>query len=191
MTEAITQAIIDWQSKKVGADEHFYLVVYDHLRKLASKGRLKVVHRFGDEAIQEHLNSTTSLVHELYIKISQNTEYFDNRADFFFMVSRTIHNILVDQARKSTAQKRDVTTLQIDDKLEEQMTYSIDEDFLTLSESIESLASEYPRHAKVVQLKYFGGLMMKEIADITGSSLSSVEKDMAFARSWLKLKLSA
>jgi RNA polymerase sigma factor (TIGR02999 family) len=191
MTQKITQAIVDWQSKKVGANEHFYLVIYDHLRKLASQNRNRVVGRFGDEAIQEHLNSTTALVHEVYIKLTYNTDLYTNRSEFFFMVSRTIHNILVDQARKTTASKRDAEQVHLEDESIDKIPENIDGQFLELSESIEHLAEAHPRHAKIVQLKYFGGLMVKEIAEITGLSLSSVEKDMAFARSWLKVRLSA
>ncbi len=191
MTQAITQAIIDWQSKKAGAQEHFYLVIYDHLRRLASKNRQRVVERFGEEAIQEHVNSTTSLVHELYIKLSQNQEFYNNRSEFFFMVSRTIHNILVDQARKNSAEKRSADFVDIDESAKSDLPATDSDEFLALTESIESLTQAYPRQAKVVQLKYFGGLLAKEIADVLSVSLSSVEKDIAFARAWLKVRLSA
>jgi len=62
---------------------------------------------------------------------------------------------------------------------------------LALSESIERLTEDYPRQAKVIQLKYFGGLLAKEIADMLSVSLSSVEKDISFARAWLKVRLTA
>lgn len=191
MTQEITQAIIDWQSKKAGAQEHFYLVIYDHLRRLASKNRQRVVERFGEEAIQEHVNSTTSLVHELYIKLSQNQEFYNNRSEFFFMVSRTIHNILVDQARKNSAEKRSAELIGIDETKDSPQSEHVNDEFLALSESIERLTEDYPRQAKVIQLKYFGGLLAKEIADMLSVSLSSVEKDIAFARAWLKVRLTA
>lgn len=191
MTQAITRAIIDWQSNKKDAQEHFYLVIYDHLRQLASKNRQRVVERFGKDSIQEHVNSTTSLVHELYIKLSQNQEFYNNRSEFFFMVSRTIHNILVDQARKNSAEKRSAELVGINETTDGTIPEHVDDEFLALSESIERLTKAYPRQAKVIQLKYFGGLLAKEIADMLSVSLSSVEKDIAFARAWLKVRLTA
>ncbi|OJF70470.1 hypothetical protein BK026_17775 [Alteromonas sp. V450] len=190
MSQAITQAIIDWQTNKKDAQEHFYLVIYDHLRQLASKNRQRVVERFGNDAIQEHVNSTTSLVHELYIKLSQNQEFYNNRAEFFFMVSRTIHNILVDQARKNSAEKRSADIVSFEDVTTDAPIKEIDSEFIALSESIERLTQTYPRQARVIQLKYFGGLLAKEIADVLAVSLSSVEKDISFARAWLKVRLS-
>ena len=191
MTQAITRAIIDWQSNKKDAQEHFYFVIYDHLRQLASKNRQRVVERFGKDSIQEHVNSTTSLVHELYIKLSQNQEFYNNRSEFFFMVSRTIHNILVDQARKNSAEKRSAELIGIDETEDSPQPEHVDDEFLALSESIERLTEDYPRQAKVIQLKYFGGLLAKEIADMLSVSLSSVEKDISFARAWLKVRLTA
>ncbi|KXI27687.1 ECF-type sigma factor [Paraglaciecola hydrolytica] len=192
MSVDITSAIIDWQLQKEGAEQHFYLVIYDHLRKLASENRKRVLLKFGDAAIQEHVNSTTSLVHELYIRLQNgNDEFYANRKEFFTMVARSIHNVLVDQARKTQANKRNAHTMEYSEELNDEIIDDSDDEFLALNEAIERLEVEFPRQAQTVKLKYFGGLLVKEISEIVGISVSSAEKDMAFAKSWLKTQLSA
>ena len=98
---------------------------------------------------------------------------------------------MVDQARKNSAEKRSADFVDIDESAKSDLPATDSDEFLALTESIESLTQAYPRQAKVVQLKYFGGLLAKEIADVLSVSLSSVEKDIAFARAWLKVRLSA
>ncbi len=195
MNQDITQAIIDWHNGDNSAKENLYLLIYDHLRKLANQHKSKTDKKFGDQGVQAHINSTTAIVHEIYIKLEQgNPELFDNRKDFFLMISRSIHNILVDHARKSSAQKRQVElTVLVDDESEPFIDETLEQDqrLIDLSNAISVMENEYPRQAQAMQLKYFGGLLAKEISDLLTVSLSSVEKDLAFAKSWLKMRLAS
>ena len=193
MQQDITRAIVDWTEGNTKSQENLYVLIYDHLRKLASTQRKKVSHKFGEHSIEEHINSTTAIVHEVYIKLEKGSgEYFSNRKEFFLMVARTIHNILVDQARKNSAQKRQVELTAFDDDKDEETALELseqDQKMIDLGNALQQMEADYPRQAQSMQLKYFGGLLTKEISDILSISISSAEKDLAFAKSWLKLRL--
>jgi RNA polymerase sigma factor (TIGR02999 family) len=195
MQHDITRAIIDWNQRGAASQENLYLVIYDHLRKLASSQRQKVASKFGENSIEEHINSTTAIVHEVYIKLEHaNNEQFSNRKEFYLMIARTIHNILVDQARKNSAQKRQVELTVFDEKTDEISPFdTLDQSqkMLDLGNALQQMEVEHPRQAQSMQLKYFGGLLIKEISDILAISISSAEKDIAFAKSWLKVRLTA
>ncbi|MFY8300001.1 ECF-type sigma factor [Pseudoalteromonas sp. SS15] len=192
MSHDFTQAIIEWQAGAPNAQEKFQLVIYDHLRQLASKQKQKMAKKHGEHNLEDNINATTALVHEVFIKIQQgSTEYLSNRRDFALLVSKSVHNILVDHARKSASQKRDADITNIDSKnslIDE--SHDPDNKLLDLSAAIEAMEVSFPRQAQTMQLKYFGGLLVKEIADLLNISVSSAEKDIAFAKSWLKMRLS-
>lgn len=192
MSHDFTQAIIEWQAGAPNAQEKFQLVIYDHLRQLASKQKQKMAKKHGEHKLEANINATTALVHEVFIKIQQgSTEYLSNRRDFALLVSKSVHNILVDHARKSASQKRDADITNIDSKdslIDER--HDPDNKLLDLSAAIEAMEVSFPRQAQTMQLKYFGGLLVKEIADLLNISVSSAEKDIAFAKSWLKMRLS-
>ncbi len=192
MSHDFTQAIIEWQAGAPNAQEKFQLVIYDHLRQLASMQKQKMAKKHGEHNLEANINATTALVHEVFIKIQQgSTEYLSNRRDFALLVSKSVHNILVDHARKSASQKRDADITNIDNKvslIDEK--HDPDNKLLDLSAAIEAMEVSFPRQAQTMQLKYFGGLLVKEIADLLNISVSSAEKDIAFAKSWLKMRLS-
>ena len=120
-------------------------------------------------------------------------ELADQVAKEIRTIARTIHNILVDQARKNAAQKRQAELTTLDDVGEESAFEFSEQDqkMLDLGNALQQMEAEYPRQAQSMQLKYFGGLLVKEISDILAISTSSAEKDLAFAKSWLKLRLSS
>lgn len=192
MSHDFTQAIIEWQAGAPNAQEKFQLVIYDHLRQLASMQKQKMAKKHGEHNLEANINATTALVHEVFIKIQQgSTEYLSNRRDFALLVSKSVHNILVDHARRSASQKRDadITNIENKDSLIDEK-YDPDNKLLDLSAAIEAMEVSFPRQAQTMQLKYFGGLLVKEIADLLNISVSSAEKDIAFAKSWLKMRLS-
>lgn len=191
MEHELTQAIIDWQAGEKNAKDKFQLVIYDHLRSLAASEKNRMEAKFGRDSIRQSIQSTTALVHEAFIKIEQGSqEYLSNRKEFALLVAKTIHSILVDYARKNAAHKRDGKLTQLEDKASLLVAKNADDDrLLDLSEALLQMEREFPRQAQSMQLKYFGGLMVKEIADLFNISASSAEKDIAFAKSWLKTRL--
>lgn len=174
--------------------EYFYTVVYEHLRRLASQGRAKAIRQSGEQSLLEHINATTAIVNEIYLKLAHTDQfYYENRREFFLLVARIIQQILVDNGRYQQADKRKADVISIA-RYEADMPLGNEaqlepELMLDLSNAMGAFAENFPRQAQTVQLRYFGGLQVKEIADLLCISESCTEKDLAFAKSWLKVRL--
>lgn len=153
-------------------------LIYVHLKRLA-RSRLK------DERAHHTLN-TTGLVHEAYIRlVNIQAVEWQSRNHFMAIASEAMRRILVSYARQRNAAKRgggappevlDETRLVPD---------SYAEVLLDLNESIVDLEEVHPRQAAVVQHRYFGGLTNAEIAGVLDISLTTVERDLRFAKAWI------
>jgi RNA polymerase sigma factor (TIGR02999 family) len=134
----------------------------------------------------------TLLVHEAYLKISggDGAVSIRNRAHFFALASTAIRQILIQHARKRAAQKRGGSRRRV--TLSEAVTPGGggEYDILALEEAMTRLAAVDERAARVVQLKFFGGLSTEEMAEVLSVSRSTVEDDWRVARAWLKRELS-
>jgi RNA polymerase sigma factor (TIGR02999 family) len=154
--------------------------VYDRLRLLASKQ----VNR----GKQNTLNAT-ALVHELYMRMAEQTDLpRDYHTSFFAYAARAMRNILTDRARHRVAQKSGGDWLRIT------LTGQIEEDefavdVLALDEAIEQLQKEDERAAQVVQLRYFAGLTLEQVADSMKLNRRTITRDWEFARAYLRDKL--
>lgn len=153
-------------------------VAYDRLRMMAAR-------QMGNER-QDHTLTATALVHEVSAKfLDDNKALPTDRAAFLGFAATAMRNLLVDHARSKGRQKRggDRKKLAFEEALvaaEEQS-----EDFLALHIAIEDLAKEEPRKAKVVELRYFGGLSNQQVADALDISVATVKRDWEVARTWL------
>ncbi len=133
----------------------------------------------------------TSLVHELYFRLPgvQNIDW-ESRAHFMNVAAKMMRNILVDHARRRNALKRGGGALvELDPDLAGAAPAHLD--ILMVDGALDRFSESYPRQARVVELRFFGGLSAEETVDvlkITGSetSLRTVERDWTFARAWLK-----
>ena len=133
----------------------------------------------------------TLLVHEAYLKIAQGETAVSirSRAHFFALASTAIRQILIQHARKRAAEKRGGSRRRV--TLDEAVTPGGGEcDILELEEAMTKLAAVDQRAARVVQLKFFGGLSVDEMAEVLGVSRSTIEDDWRVARAWLKHELS-
>ena len=134
----------------------------------------------------------TALVHEAYVRlIDQRQVHWRNRAHFFGVAAGIMRRILVDHARSRRADKRgggwDRVTL-----VEDQVAGGAQEiDLLALHESLERLAAFDPRQERIVELRYFGGLTIEEVAEVVGISEATVVRDWTIAKAWLRADLSA
>ncbi len=137
----------------------------------------------------------TSLVHELYLQLPDVQEIdWQSRTHFLNVAAKMMRNILVDHARKRSALKRGVVVA-----LETDVGGSdraLEVDVLLVDQALDQLALIHPRHARVVELRFFGGLTVQETVDVlkvTGveSSVRTVERDWTFARAWLKNAIEA
>jgi len=133
---------------------------------------------------------TTDLVHECWLRIAANGAEYENRRHFFGAAVRAMRNILVEEARRRTAQKRDVARrVDLPEDIAALRTDPAIEDVLTFNQALEKLETDHERAAKVVGLRFFTGLSMPEVAEVTGTSLATAERDWRFARAWLENEL--
>ena len=153
-------------------------VLYGDLRQMA--GRMMQGERAG------HTLTPTALVHEAYLRLVKQTERnWENRKHFFAAAANVMRRVLVDHARKKRAAKRGrgeahelLDGLLVD--FEDRAT-----DLLDLDAALEKLTALDERQSRFVELRFFGGLTVPEVAEVMGVSLSTVERSWRLARAWL------
>ncbi len=158
--------------------------VYEELKRLAA--------HFARSERRGHTLTPTALVHEAYIRlIDQKRTDWADRAHFIAIASQIMRRTLREYARSRGAQKRGGDRLKISFH-ENVATDSPDGqvDLLTVEEALEELEALDARKARIVELRFFGGLTCEETAEVLNVSLKTVEADWSFTRSWLGVKLS-
>jgi RNA polymerase sigma factor (TIGR02999 family) len=162
-----------WHAGSDDALDQLTGLVYADLRRLAAR-------HLRDEQ-PGHTLQATALVHELYLRLESVQEIdWKGRGQFIAVAAQMMRRILIDHARKRRAAKRDAS-IGIPTR-----HAAVDPDVLDVDRALEKLAVEYPRHAQIVELRFFGGLRAPEIASTLGLSLRTVERDWQFARAWLQ-----
>jgi len=165
-------------------DELFPLV-YSELRLIA--GRL-----FSRES-SGHTLQPTALVHEAYLKLrAQKRAELKSRTHFIAVGAQAMRRLLVDHARKRGAAKRGSAKPKIDlmDVLDSASQLELDIDqILSVHDALERLGAFDQRQALIVTLRFFGGLTVEEIAEVTGVSVGTVARDWRHARAWLQVEI--
>ncbi len=154
-------------------------VVYEELKRLATR-----YYRRGADAVEP-----TSLVHEAFLKLDGHGAKWGDRDHFFAVAATAMRQILVDRARRRGAGKRGggwrrITLSNLAGENDDAIV-----DLIALDEAIRALAERSDRQARIVELRFFGGLAAPEIARHLGVSLSTVEKEWRRARAWLGARL--
>ena len=178
--KTVTRLLLDWREGNAEALEALVPLVYDELRRLA---RLQM----RDEA-SGHTLQPTALVHEAYARLIDLKLDWQDRSHFLNMAARTMRRVLVDHARTRRAAKRGAGAVEVtlhDFHAKDEPSI----DLLAIDEALESLSRHDERAASAVELCYFGGLTGREIAEALGVSEATAERDLRFARSWLKREL--
>lgn len=154
-------------------------LVYEHLRQLARR-------QLRREASGHSLN-TTALVHEAYLKlVDQRRSQFKDRAHFFAIAATAMRRILVDHARRHGAAKRGAGAKRVPLESVEGLTADDRAGLLVaLDGALSRLATLDVRQARVVEMRFFGGLTEEETAEAIGTSARTVKRDWAKAKSWL------
>lgn len=159
-------------------------VVYADLRRLAAS--LMQGERAG------HTLQPTAVVNEAYMQLMRlGRMEWQDRAHFFAMAATQMRRLLVDHARKRRAERRGggAPTLSLDEGLG--LSVENDTDVLALHEALEALEAEYPRPARVMVMRFFGGMTVPEVAAVLDVSQRTVEGDSALARAWLRRALTS
>ena len=183
--ENVTRLLAEWQQgKDPAALDRLLPLVYDELRRIARQ-RLRA-ERTG------HTLQTAALVHEAYLRlVDQQGATIQNRAHFLAIAAQLMRQILVDHARRRRAGKRGGVAMTI--PLDEG-SFPVgppDVDLLALHESLDTLAAIDPRQSRIVELRFFAGLDVKEIAEAIEVSPATVRRDWAMAKAWLYRRLSS
>ena len=133
-----------------------------------------------------HTLQPTALIHEAYLRLlDQRHVDWRNRAQFLGVAAGMMRRILVNHARDRSAAKRGGGREQVSLSLIGSDAGTPDVDLITLEEALERLAALDPRKARVVELRFFGGLTMDETAEVLETSRATVEREWSFARAWL------
>ncbi len=180
--QQITRLLRDWGAGDAAALERLTPLVYAELHQLA--------HRYMRREQAGNSLQTTALVNEAYLKLVglQDVPWQD-RTHFFAISANLMRRILVDAARAKGTGKRGGQAIRME------LNESIDgsplrpEQLVRLDDALEALAKLDPRKAKVVELRFFGGLTAEETAEVLKVSAKSVLRDWSFSRSWLMLEL--
>jgi RNA polymerase sigma-70 factor, ECF subfamily len=159
-------------------------LVYDELRALAQS--------YLSQERSDHTLQATALVHEAYLRlVKQSDVEWKGRAHFFAVAAQAIRRILVDYARGHDRAKRGGQSQRVLLEEDSALLPERDLDLVALDESLVKLAELNARQAQIVELRFFGGLTLKEIADYLGVSSRTVDGDWSMARAWLRRALQA
>ncbi len=166
--------------------EELFPVVYDELRRLA-RGYL-------NRETPGHTLQPTALVHEAYLKlVDQKRADWKGKTHFYAVGAKVMRRLLVDHARERGALKRGAgwQNVSISEALDPLGGEALDrEQLLDLDSALEQLAEIDEREARVVTLRFFGGLTVEQVAEVVGVSKRTVENDWRHAQAWLRLRLS-
>ena len=175
-----TQLLLAWADGDSAALEALTPRIYQELRRLAVN--------FMKRERNEHTLQATALVHEVYLKLIdvQNVAW-EGKAHFFAICAQIMRRILVDAARKRAAVRHGggLDRVNLDDAPYLTPSKGNDKRLIALNDALNELADSDPRKAKVVELRYFGGLSVEETAAVLRVSVETVTRDWRLARGWL------
>jgi len=181
-SQQITTWLAGWREGDIEAGERLLDAVYPELQRIA--GRF-----LGGERAQ-HTLEPNALVHELWLRLVGGAAAFENRAHFFAISANTMRRIVIDHARARLAEKRggerEQVSLTAVDGWNPVRHY---DDVLLLDQALGMLEKADARAARVVELRFFGGLQEDEVAEVLGISEITVKRDWKVARAWLMGRL--
>jgi RNA polymerase sigma factor (TIGR02999 family) len=180
--EQVSTLLQAWSEGDQCALERLTPIVYNELRRLAR-------HYMRGER-SGHTLQTTALVNEAYVRLTDYKRMrWENRAHFFAVSAQLMRRILVDHARRRNLKRgRGMQRVSLEDTAAIGATR--DDDFVALDEALRELARLDPREARIVELRFFGGLSVEEAAEVLKISAVTVMRDWSTARAWLYREMS-
>jgi len=181
-TEAVTRILQEWSQGDEGAPARLMPLVYEELRRRAAE--------YLRRERPDHTLQATALVHEAYLKmVDQSRANWKDRAHFASVAAQLMRRILVQHARTHNAEKRGGKLVKIYLDETREMGTDRQPELIALDDALQGFAAAYPREGSVVELKFFGGLEAKEIAEVLGVSEKTILRDWNFAKLWLRREL--
>ncbi len=182
-SQVVPRLLTGIQSGDRVSAEQLLPIVYDQLRDIAAR-------QMRGEAENNTLQPT-ALVHEAYLKlVDQSRVNWKGRTHFVAVAAQAMRRILVDHARHRQALKRGgaFQRITLDERLA--VEWQSDQDLLSLECALEKLSQLDQRQAQIVEMRFFGGLQIDEVAEALGMSKRSVEREWMMIRAWLRRELS-
>ena len=177
-TSEITKLLQGWQGRDRAALDALLPAVYEELRRLA--------HRELRNERPDHTLQSAALVNEAYLRLFRmQPPQWESRTHFFAIAAQLIRQILVDYARRRRAGKRGAGQVAVPLEDASQLSRGKGVDVVVLDDGLKALAELDPRKAKVVELRFFGGLTFAETAEVLDVSSVTVSRDWSTARAWL------
>lgn len=179
----VTRLLMGFQAGDADAASHLMDLIYPELRRLA---RAQLRRERDDPLVQP-----TVLVHEAYLRlVLHNQRSWENRAHFFAAAANVMRRILIEGARARNARKREGASASVPLHDAIHLADGGPQELLDLDAALSELEKLSPRQARVVEMRYFAGLSVAEIATVLGLTSRSVDRDWAAARAWLRIQLS-
>jgi len=176
----VTELLVGWNRGDEDALGKLLPLVYDELRRLAS--------RYLRQERPDNILQTTALVHEAYIRLTDKKDVpWQNRTHFYAIAARMIRQVLVDYSRRRDAAKRRGMKISLSETLAAEAADPLD--LISLNDALTALGALNVRQARVVELRYFGGLSFDEVAEVLGMAISTVKLDWTLAKAWLYKEL--
>jgi RNA polymerase sigma factor (TIGR02999 family) len=174
----ITQLLAAWGEGDQNALDRLIPAVYGELRRIAGN--------FMRRQNKANTLQASALVNEAFLRlVDSNKVNWQGRTHFFAVSAQLMRRVLVDAARRRNSQKRggDRMRITLDERID--VPNSDETDLIALDEALVRLAELNPRHSRIVELRYFGGLTEQQIADALNVSERTVRRDWSLARAWL------
>jgi RNA polymerase sigma-70 factor, ECF subfamily len=183
-TPNITELLVAWKQGDQDALAQLTPMVYRELHRLA--------HGYLAGERRGHVLQTTALVNEAFVRlIDWNQVEWQNRAHFFGVSATLMRHILVQFAREQQALKRGGNAVQVSFSAAAIIGTHQNPDLVKLDDALTTLEKLDPRQARTVELRFFGGLSLEEVAEVLRVSVSTVRRDWRMAQAWLHQQLSA
>lgn len=181
--EDISELLVAWGGGDASALERLMPLVYDELKRMA--------HRYMRGERVGHTLQTTALVNEAYMRlVNWKDVNWQNRAQFFAVSAQMMRRILVDFARERQYQKRGGGALQVSLSEAAAFAQARETDLVSLDDALTALAKLDQRKAQMVEMRFFGGLSIAEVAEVLNVSEETVNRDWRLAKVWLLRELS-
>jgi RNA polymerase sigma factor (TIGR02999 family) len=181
-THRITGLLSRWRLGDVEAANQLMELVYRDLHRIAAR-EMRREHG-------EHTMQTTAVVHEAYLRIfrSEPVDWKD-RAHFYAVAAQQLRRVLLDHARRAHSEKRGGGIVKFSLRESDESAIVVDQRILALNEALTRLEDLDRRAAKVVELRFFGGLTEADAAEVLGISVATLKRDWDFAKTWLAVQL--
>ena len=174
----ITELLVAWRNGDHTALDRLTPAVHRELHRLAA--------RYMARERPGHLLQTTALVNEAYLRlVDWKQVQWQNRAHFFGLAAQLMRRILVDVARTSRRAKRGRGEMHLSLSDAADVSISKSADLVALDDALKTLQGLNPRHSRVVELRFFGGLSLEEVAHVLDVSVGTVRRDWSLAQAWL------